>query len=386
MLARELVKLGVGIGVGIGASIGVGAFVLHEAKRRLHAHKRPCLRLVQEIPLGDIGGRLDHFSFDRERKLLFLACLAENVVLVVDAFAGKVLRRLSQNMEHPQGVLFVEKSCRLYVANAASGTVCVFDAQTWQPLACIDFDDEADNLRYDSELARVFVGYGEGAIGAIDDGPTRPWGQCPQCMHAGHDHAAPKSCACGIVRVDPCLDLPCGGEHPESFHLGAQHLYVNVADERAVRKLDRGTRAVDAEWPLPAGASHNFPMHLDEARGRVYVGVRKPPQVLVLDSCTGAVVAAIPCAADMDDLCWDAKRQRLYVVGGEGAVTVIQRHGGCGGGGGGGGGERFSVEQTVASGIGARTGLWFDSRDALYIAAPATASTGARLLVYEAQT
>jgi hypothetical protein len=36
--------------------------------------------------------------------------------------------------------------------------------------------------------------------------------------------------------------------------------------------------------------------------------------------------------------------------------------------------------------IGTRTGVWYEKRDRLYVAAPPTGMAGARLLVFEAQT
>jgi hypothetical protein len=39
-----------------------------------------------------------------------------------------------------------------------------------------------------------------------------------------------------------------------------------------------------------------------------------------------------------------------------------------------------------ATALGTRTGIWYEKRDRLYIAAPPSGVLGARLLVFEAQT
>jgi hypothetical protein len=39
-----------------------------------------------------------------------------------------------------------------------------------------------------------------------------------------------------------------------------------------------------------------------------------------------------------------------------------------------------------ASALGARTGVWYEKRDRLYVGAPPSGVLGARLLVFEAQT
>ena len=64
-----------------------------------------CLQLSQEIPLSSIVGRLDHFAVDSVNQLLFLACLGANCVLVIDMFAGTVVKQLygdRPRMLHPQ--------------------------------------------------------------------------------------------------------------------------------------------------------------------------------------------------------------------------------------------------------------------------------------------
>ena len=109
----------------------------------------PPLQLVQEIPLwvrrkqhpsgqSFVEGRVDHFSCDPSRKLLFVACLGEDCVLVVDAFAGTVVHEIrtpanlmahlsdegdprARILKRPQGVLYVAPTQRLYVANAGDG-------------------------------------------------------------------------------------------------------------------------------------------------------------------------------------------------------------------------------------------------------------------------
>ena len=55
--------------------------------------------------------------------------------------------------------------------------------------------------------------------------------------------------------------------------------------------LDYESRESLATWPLPPPLAGNFPMHLDEACGALYVGCRKPGAsacVLVFDTATGA--------------------------------------------------------------------------------------------------
>ena len=343
------------------------------------------LFLVQEIPLIDYEsiehrypdgapvapqGRLDHFSYDPVHQTLFLACLGQNAVAVVDAFAGRLRSFITQGMKMPQGVLFVPQQShhpgRLYVANAADGTVNAFEEvnEKWTLVGTVEFGEEADNLRYADGL--VYVGYGEGAIGVIrDEGIARinrvDWDTLTEDEQQ----------ALEFLNECPCK------AHPESFQLctSSHRLYVNVADQRLVQVFDRVSGELEADWPLPEDLANNFPMALDEAGSTVFVGVRKPTSqacVLALDAKDGRCKARIMCAPDMDDLCFDPVRRRIYAVGGVGRVTVIDA-------------VKLSAIGEVQTAIGARTGFFCRERDSLYVAAPATACVPARLLVFHGE-
>src|SRR5258708_26096538 len=72
-----------------------------------------------------------------------------------------------------------------------------------------------------------------------------------------------------------------------------------------------------------AGAKANFPMALDEANHRVFIGCRRPAKVLVYDTTTGKESGSFDIVGDTDDLFYDAARKRLYVSGGEGYLDVF---------------------------------------------------------------
>src|SRR5260370_35089561 len=67
-----------------------------------------------------------------------------------------------------QGFCYVRPRNRLYVANGGDGSVRIFDGSSFQLLKSIAYADDADNVRYESADNQVWVGYGSGALGAID--------------------------------------------------------------------------------------------------------------------------------------------------------------------------------------------------------------------------
>ena len=148
-----------------------------------------------------------------------------------------------------------------------------------------------------------------------------------------------------------------------------------MADAKNIQVIDRSTGKMVA-WTLPNGHAANFPMVLDEADRRVFVGTRKPSRLTVFDMDSGKVVASVPSAGDMDDMFYDSGRKRIYVAGGEGFLSVVQQVDA----------DHYTDMGKFATALGARTGVWYEKRDRLYIAAPPSGVLGARLLVFEAQT
>ncbi|HXA37367.1 MAG TPA: YncE family protein [Phenylobacterium sp.] len=309
----------------------------------------PPLRLVQEIPLPGVQGRLDHFTIDPKRKRVIFSGLGNDSVQVVDAFAGRQIRQID-GLSQPQGSLYVPETDTLYVANSADGNLNIYNGTSFALIKRINFGpgSDPDNLRYDAAAKRVYLGYGEGAIAAID--------------------------ATTNERVG--TDFKFKG-HPEGFQLekNGPRIFVNIADEKLIAVIDRKTGKM-SEWKLPPGHAANFPMVLDEARRRVIIGTRKPSRVTVYNMDTGAVVASLPSTGDMDDIFYDGDRQRIYVAGGEGFVSVFQQIDA----------DHYKDMGKFASALGARTGVWYVSRDRLYLAAPPAGGLGARILVFEPQT
>ena len=309
------------------------------------ASGRASLLLVQEIPLPHVEGRIDHFTFDAKRKRVIGAALGNDTVEVVDTFAGRDIKSI-QGAANPQGVVFVGDLNKLFVANGADGKLRVYDGTSFALLNTINIGEDPDNVRYDPSEKRVYVAYGgdDGGGIAVLDATTGK-------------------------RLDDTAKLDA---HPESFQLASSKpvIYANIATKAKVVLIDRKTHTV-TDWPLKTGKA-NYPMALDEADHRLFVVTRKPAQLVVLDTETGSTIASVPCVADADDVYFDTGRKRIYVPGGEGFVSVIQQVDA----------DHYQSLAKIPTTIGARTGLWYEKRDRLYLAVPANSKQGAALWVY----
>jgi hypothetical protein len=298
------------------------------------------LRAVGQIELPGVEGRIDHFAIDLEHRRLYVAALGANEVEVVDLEAGRRVARL-QGLPEVQGLAFAQASQRLFVAVGGSGQVLAFEHD--KQVASAHGLPDADNMRLSPSADRLFVGYGDGL--AILD---------PQSL-----------------RIVDKISLP---GHPEAFELAARgaEIYVNVPETAQVIVVDQRAGKAASTWSVKPEAA-NFPMAIDEADQRLYVGTRRPAALLVFDTATGHRLADMPLCGDVDDLFLDSRAGRLYAVCGEGQVRVFAVGGG------------FATGQRIATAPGARTGLFVPSLRLLFVAAPVRSSGPARLLMFRAE-
>ena len=283
--------LGVRVGKVCLTILTIVVFMLASAAR---AQTNVPLKLNRTIELQEVQGRIDHMSLDVAGQRLFVSALGNNTVEVIDLKAGKRANTIS-GLKEPQGALYVPDKNRLFVASGKDGTVKIFDGISFQPLKTIEYGDDADNLRYDEARQRVYVGFGGGALGELDN--------------EGQKIAETK------------LDA-----HPESFQLekSSPRIYVNLPGSRKVAVVDREAHSVVTSWGMGLTLG-NYAMALDEADQRLFVISRVPARLVVIDTATGKVVQKLPAVGDCDDVFFDQAHKRIYATGGEGAISVFEQ-------------------------------------------------------------
>jgi hypothetical protein len=299
------------------------------------------LRLIQSISLPHVEGRIDHLAIDLGMHRLFVAALGNNTVEVIDLAAGRWIKSLP-GFDEPQGVCFPRRSKLLFVANGGDGRCDILDAATDHVLRTVRWGSDADNVRDDPAARRVYVGYGEGALGIVD-----------------------------ALSGDSLGSIALPG-HPESFELEGSggRIFVNVPSAGKVVVVDRMLGRVVASWPLGSHGA-NFPMALDETGHRLFVGCRRPGAVLTLDTRSGARLGEIATCGDVDDLFYDRVRGRLYASCGSGVLQILATRPG---------GLRRVAQIPTANG--ARTSLFVPAISRLYVAAPRRGSHPAEILVF----
>jgi hypothetical protein len=124
-------------------------------------------------------------------------------------------------------------------------------------------------------------------------------------------------------------------------------------------------------WPLQ-GAEANFPLALDETHHRLFVGVRTPPMLMVMDTESGKEIARVQSVGDADDLFYDAQHRRIYIAGGEGFLSIVAQEDA----------DHYTPVATIPTASGARTALWVPERGQLLLAVPHRGTQGAEIRVY----
>src|SRR5512140_608089 len=73
-----------------------------------HSFGQPVLKLVKEISLPNVKGRIDHLDIDVQNQVVFVAALGNNTVEVADMKTGKVLHTIT-GLSEPQGLAYIPK-------------------------------------------------------------------------------------------------------------------------------------------------------------------------------------------------------------------------------------------------------------------------------------
>jgi DNA-binding beta-propeller fold protein YncE len=303
------------------------------------------LKLKQTIPLPGVEGRIDHFAFDPAGERLFVCALGNNTAEVLDLHKGQRIHSIT-GLGAPQGIAYIPELDRIFVANDKGGICKIYDGKSFQPVGELNFKDDADNIRYDEATKKIYIGFGNGGIAIV---------------------SAPDGKQIGSIKLSA---------HPEAFALEKQgkRIFVNVPDGRHVAVIDREKGEVITKWGTDLALA-NFPMALDEANHRLFVGCRVPAKLLVLDTESGNVVAKIGISGDPDDVFYDSKRHRIYVICGAGKIDIMEQVDP----------NTYTASTKVDTADGARTGLFISEHDSLVVAVPHRGSQQAEIRCYRVQ-
>ena len=287
------------------------------------------LELLQTIPLKGAAGRLDHVAIDRAHARLFVANLSNNSLDIVDLKAGKLVKQIP-DQKKIQGIAYSPELDRIYVGNGTAGTCNVFDGRDYRLLKSIPLPG-ADNVRYLAGRRLVYVGHAEKKLTALD---------------------------AETYEIKATIALP---GRPEGFQLETKRplLYMNTVDPTRLVVVDTDKNEVRHSYPLKL-ADRAYPLAVDEANHRLFLGCRDKPSVVVLNSETGEEVTSSGIPADIDDLFYDAKNKRLYASCGAGSLAVLRQRDA----------DHYETLETIPTTKLARTCFFDPAGERLYLLVP----------------
>jgi DNA-binding beta-propeller fold protein YncE len=310
-------------------------------------------------------------DIDVKSQKLFVAEIENNSLDIIDLKTSKRIHSIGNGLlNEPQGVIFIPELNKIFVSNGQDGSVDIIDAKSsYSFIKKIKLpSDDADNMRYDSSNKLVYVGYGEGAIGIIN---------------------ATNGSIIGNIQV---------GAHPESFQIEKeaeeeqqnksllslsssvqQRIFVNLPTSNSIVVVIESKKKpimvpTTMTWPI-INAHDNFPMALDQANHRLFVGTRDPPKLMVFDTNLGKVISVLDIAKDPDDIFYDAAKKRIYVSCGEGFINIFQQQQQDS--------DRYSTIASIATASGARTSLFVHDLNRFYVAVPHLGNQQSEILVYQ---
>ena len=303
------------------------------------------LKLQQTIALPGVEGRIDHFAFDAAGERLFICALGNNSVEVLDLRKGERIHSIT-GLGAPQGIAYIPELDRIFVANDKGGVCKIYDGKSFQKISELNFKDDADNVRYDDATKKIYVGFGSGGIAIVNAADGKQ---------------------IGSIKLSA---------HPEAFELekNGKRIFVNVPNSRHVAMIDREKGVVVATWKTDL-AFGNFPMALDEANHRLFVGCRLPSKLVVLNTKSSNIVAKIDISGDPDEVFYDSKRHCIYAICGAGKIDIIEQTDP----------DTYRISTKVDTAAGARTGLFVSKHDALFVAVPHRGSQKAEVRAYRVE-
>lgn len=307
--------------------------------------------LTQEILLPDVTERIGHFAIREREDSLFLSCVGYRCFVEIDCFNGIfVNERNDWDCNIPQGICYEDSNDCIYIANKRNGLVrkLPIDSNRYDKKS-ISFGKECGRMQISN--GKVWVAYDD-SLGAIDVKNNK---------------------------IDDSSHFHLTGS-PEEFQLESEgsKIFVNIPCRKSVMVVCRNDKSYRKEYCLPSGHSDNFPLCYDEHNQRLFVGLRRPSKLIVMNAINGLIIANLPCSMDMDDICYDSQLGIIFVICGEGYVHCFKQtfdHNKQ---------ESYHDIGRCKTSIGARTGIWHTKRRQLYVAAPVSSECRvARVMVFE---
>ena len=308
---------------------------------KLSAQNRSSLNEYKIFELPDVNGRLDHMTIDLKSDRLFVAALGNGTVEVIELKSGKILHSI-KDLDKPQGVLYLPGNDLLLVTSADDGTCKIFSASNFKLLKQFQFESDADNIRFDKKREIAFVGFDSGGIAAID-----------------------------VLNLKLLYKIVLPA-HPESFQIDEDNgkMFVNVPDVNQLIVIDLVKKMITERVKL--GIKNNFPMALDLKHQIIFIGVRNPPKLILIDANSLNIISEKNISGDADDIYYDQSDSLIFVSCGSGFIDIIKFVNY----------KDMSLKEEIKTYPGTRTSLYVPELKKFFVAVRKQDESNARIIEY----
>jgi DNA-binding beta-propeller fold protein YncE len=291
------------------------------------AHAAPTYSVTDRLKGPD--GSWDLASFEPEHGRVYLA--RGGGVLVVDV-AAKTLSMLTiaPGTGKMHAAVPLDGGALLLVTDGTANVAHLIDANTGALVADIAVGQKPDAALFDpaSGLAAVMNGH-SGDVTLIDPGSRKP---------------------VASVAIGGALELGTAD--------GKGRIYVNIEDQNQIAVIDTKTRTLVGRYALPGCDGPTGIAYAADASVLISACANKVAKVI--DAATGADVGTLAIGAGPDTVIYDPKRRLAFIpCGRDGVLEVIAVNGP----------KDVSVNQTLPTQIGARTGAVDPATGVVYLPA-----------------
>jgi DNA-binding beta-propeller fold protein YncE len=246
--------------------------------------------LTKTISLGS-PERWDYLTYEPTSHRVYVT--HNTSIDVLDGRTGEPIGKVT--LPGANGVAAIPAAGKGYAASRTNKSVIVFDLASFKQLKELPADEDTDGVIYDPKSKRIFVMEGDPHAALVIDTRT--------------DSVVGK------------IDL--GGQPEFAAVDDAGHLFINIADQKAVVRVDTTSLKVEERWPVPSCESPHG-IAVDGKTGRIFTTCVNA-KLVVLDSHNGHVVAELPIGHGSDAGAFDPVRKRALSSNGEGSLSVIRQ-------------------------------------------------------------
>jgi DNA-binding beta-propeller fold protein YncE len=248
--------------------------------------------LSKAVPIG-APERWDYLLYESTAQRVYAA--HGTSIAVLDGRSGAKIGEVP--VPGANGVAVVPGSGKGYAGSRTAHAVIVFDLKTFKVLKTVPVGEDSDAVVYDPASKRVFV-------------------------MEGDPH---KAVAIDINTDTVAAEVALSGQPEFAAVDGSGQLFVNIADQKAIQRVNTRTLKVEATWPI-AECESPHGMSIDPDSKRLFSTCINS-KLLVVDTVSGRIVATFPIGQGSDASAFDRQRRRIFSSNGSGSLTVIRADG-----------------------------------------------------------